>query len=99
VAEDLPGRSYAGQYETVLDVRGEDALRRAVETCWSSAFSGRVAAYQGQTPHRPAAMAVLIQPMVPAEAAGVAFSANPVTGARDQVVINAVRGSTRGGRS
>ena len=92
VAEDMPGMSYAGEYETVLDVRGEDELRRALKTCWSSAFSDRVAAYQGQTPHRPVAMAVLIQPMVSAEAAGVAFSANPVTGARDEMVINAVRG-------
>jgi rifampicin phosphotransferase len=92
VAEDLPGLSYAGQYETVLNVRGDDELRRAVKACWSSAFSGRLAAYRGETPHHPVGMAVLIQPMVPAEAAGVAFSANPISGARDQVVINAVSG-------
>jgi rifampicin phosphotransferase len=92
VAEDLPGMSFAGQYETVLNVRGADDLQRAVKTCWSSAFSGRVGAYRGHPLQRTVGMAVLIQPMVPAEAAGVAFSADPVTGARDQVVINAVRG-------
>jgi pyruvate,water dikinase len=92
VAEDLPGMSYAGQYETVLHVRGEDALEAAVKVCWGSALSSRVAGYRGQAVQRAPGMAVLIQPMVPAESAGVAFSANPVTGTRDEVVINAVRG-------
>lgn len=93
VDEDLPGASYAGQYETVLDVHGIEQLISAVRTCWASAFSARVTAYQqaaglGGTRR----MAVLVQRMVPAQAAGVAFSANPVTGERAEVVISAVRG-------
>jgi pyruvate,water dikinase len=91
-AEDLPGQSYAGQYETVLNVRDADGLIDAVKTCWSSAFSQRVATYRGQLRQAAPGMAVLIQRMVSAEASGVAFSANPITGDRDQVVINAVRG-------
>src|SRR5262245_49290364 len=65
VAEDLPGASFAGQYETVLDVRGPDALMAAVRQCWASAFNGRSTAYrmaQGQT--RLASMAVLVQRLV-----------------------------------
>jgi len=101
-AEDLAGASFAGQYETVLDV-GLDELPQAVRQVLDSAASARVAAYRQAHPEAdstaaPAAdpsgsgMAVLVQVMVPAEAAGVAFSANPLTGDRDQVVITAVPG-------
>jgi rifampicin phosphotransferase len=101
-AEDLAGASFAGQYETVLDAGLEelpDAVRRVV----NSAASARVAAYRQAHPQAgPTAaaagdpsgsgMAVLVQVMVAAEAAGVAFTANPLTGDRDEVVISAVRG-------
>jgi len=93
VAEDLDGASFAGQYETILDVRGYNALVDAVRQCWASVFSARVAAYKsnkGQMNH--ASMAVLVQMLVDAEAAGVAFTANPVNGRRDEAVVSAVRG-------
>jgi pyruvate,water dikinase len=101
-AEDLAGASYAGQYETVLDVR-LDELPDAVRRVFDSATSARVAAYRQAHPQADATaapaldpagsgMAVLVQVMVAAEAAGVAFTANPLTGARDEVVISAVRG-------
>ncbi|HEY7849256.1 MAG TPA: PEP/pyruvate-binding domain-containing protein [Ktedonobacterales bacterium] len=93
LAEDLPEASFAGQYETVLDVRGEEALLAAVGRCFASAFSRRVSAYRtahGQ--HAVGRMAVLVQRLVAAEAAGVAFTANPVTGDRAETVISAVRG-------
>ena len=99
-AEDLAGASFAGQYETVLDV-DLDELPEAVRQVADSAASARVAAYRQTHPQAPAAaalgpsgsqMAVLVQVMVPADAAGVAFTANPLTGARDEVVISAVRG-------
>ncbi|HEX6345803.1 PEP/pyruvate-binding domain-containing protein [Umezawaea sp.] len=93
VEEDLPGVSYAGQYETVLDVAGAGDLIAAVRTCWASAFSDRVATYQGtRALGAGRRIGVLIQHMVPAEAAGVAFSANPVTGDRNEVLVSAVRG-------
>ncbi len=93
VAEDLPGASFAGQYETVLGVRGADAIGDAVRRCWASAFSPRVAAYRAtQGPLGALAMAVLVQRLVPADAAGVAFTANPVTGDRAESVVSAVRG-------
>lgn len=93
VAEDLVGASYAGQYETVLDVRGVAAVEAAVRQCWASAFGERVQAYrtqQGEAGLPP--MAVLVQRLVAAEAAGVAFTANPVTGDRLETLVSAVRG-------
>ncbi|HKO83268.1 MAG TPA: PEP/pyruvate-binding domain-containing protein, partial [Actinomycetota bacterium] len=101
-AEDLAGASFAGQYETVLDV-GLDELSQAVRQVVNSAASARVSAYRQAHPEAgstaaPAAdpsgsgMAVLVQVMVPADAAGVAFTANPVSGDRDEVVITAVPG-------
>jgi rifampicin phosphotransferase len=92
VDEDLPGASYAGQYETVLNVSAGD-LAAAVRRCWASAFSQQVEAYrQDHGSAGRVAMAVLIQPMVEAEAAGVAFSADPITGDRNISVVDAVRG-------
>ena len=103
-AEDLAGASFAGQYETVLDV-GLDELADAMRRVVDSAASARVAAYRqahpqagattapaGDPSRSDAGMAVLVQVMVPAESAGVAFSANPLTGDRDEVVISAVPG-------
>jgi rifampicin phosphotransferase len=97
--EDLAGASFAGQYETVLDV-GLDELPDAVRQVLDSAVSARVAAYRQTHPETAAAdhsgsgagMAVLVQVMVAADAAGVAFTTNPLTGDRDEVVITAVRG-------
>lgn len=93
VAEDLPGASFAGQYETVLGVRGPEQLAAAVRRCWHSAFSSRAAAYRRElNVDAEPRMAVLVQEQIPADAAGVAFSADPVTGDRGVAVVNAVRG-------
>ncbi len=93
-AEDLPGASFAGQYETVLDVRGAEALVTAVRRVFASAFSSRVTVYHAaQGEHARGRMAVLVQRQVEASAAGVAFTANPVTGNRAETVISAVQGS------
>lgn len=89
VAEDLDDASYAGIYETVLGVEGPDAVIEAVRRCVASSAADRVAAY-ASGPAGP--MAVLVQRMVDADAAGVAFSADPVTGERDVAVVSAVRG-------
>lgn len=92
VAEDLAGASFAGQYETVLGVRGAPAVLEAIQTCWASAASQRVSAYQGSREAGKGAMAVLIQPLIDAEMAGVAFTANPVTGDRAETLVSAVKG-------
>jgi rifampicin phosphotransferase len=89
VNEDGADASYAGLFTTVLDVRGEADLVDAVRRCWRSAFGAQVTSYAAAQPQR---LAVLVQPMVAATAAGVAFTADPVTGERGCVVIDAVAG-------
>src|SRR5215813_2866764 len=84
-------RSFAGQYETYLNVVGVDAVAEAVVRCWTSGRTARALAHrrwQGLS-GQGMRLAVLIQQLVPGDAAAVVFSANPVTGRRDEVVINA----------
>jgi rifampicin phosphotransferase len=92
--EDLPSASFAGQQATSLNVRGEDELLKAVRSCWASLWSTRAIAYRERQgfPHDRAAMAVVVQRLVPAEVSGIMFTANPVNGARDEIVINAALG-------
>jgi pyruvate,water dikinase len=93
LAEDLADASFAGQYETVLGVRGAEAVADAVRRSWASAFQAHVVAYRAMQGREAAAdMAVLVQRLVPAEAAGVAFTANPVTSDGTETLVSAVRG-------
>jgi phosphoenolpyruvate synthase/pyruvate phosphate dikinase len=94
-SEDLEDASFAGQYETILGVPF-DGLPEAVRSVFVSADASRVSAYQeaqgeASAGDRRPRMAVLVQAMVGADAAGVAFTANPLTGERGEVVITAVR--------
>jgi rifampicin phosphotransferase len=92
VEEDLASTSYAGLYTTVLDVTGESRLLEAVRQCWASAFSEPVTSYRTKSDGQSPRLAVLVQPMVRATAAGVAFTADPVTGERGVVLVEAVCG-------
>ncbi|NJO07947.1 MAG: hypothetical protein HC876_21860 [Chloroflexaceae bacterium] len=93
-AEDGAQHSYAGQFESVLNVAPTlAAVTAAISTVWRSGFSERVAAYRQQMPdplHQ--VPAVLIQRMVHADSAGVAFSADPVSGRQGVAVVAATRG-------
>ena len=93
-AEDLPGASFAGQQDTVLDVRDADALLAAVRTCWASLWTARALAYRAREGIAPdaVALAVVVQTMVDADAAGVLFTADPATGRRDVTVVSAAWG-------
>ena len=90
-AEDLAGASFAGQQDTYLNISGEAALLESVKRCWSSLWTARAMAYRARQGILPetVALAVVIQQMVPAESAGVLFTANPVNGNRDEILINA----------
>jgi rifampicin phosphotransferase len=88
VGEDGNEQSWAGQFETLLHVQ-RDNLLEAIQACIDSATSARAQAYAGGEAIK---LAVLVQQMVHSDAAGVAFSANPVTGNRAQVIIEAVYG-------
>ena len=93
IGEDGSAASYAGLHETELGV-APDGVDAAVRRCWASLWSPAALAYrrfrgislQGE------AMAVVVQSLVPADAAAVAFTRHPVTGREDQIVITAVRG-------
>ncbi|MGO9777853.1 MAG: PEP/pyruvate-binding domain-containing protein [Terracidiphilus sp.] len=93
-AEDLPDASFAGQLETYLNVRGGDAVLSAVQRCWASLWTGRAIGYRQRQGIRPedVSIAVVVQRLVAAQVAGVAFTANPVTGARGEMMINAAWG-------
>jgi len=93
-AEDLAGASFAGQQETYLNVRGAEALLGAVKRCWASLWTARAMAYRKRQgiASETVSLAVVVQRMVKAEAAGVMFTANPANGRRDQAAISAAWG-------
>lgn len=93
-AEDLPSASFAGQQDTYLNVVGAAAVVEAVRNCWASLWTDRAVSYRASRGIDPAAvaLAVVVQRMVDATAAGVLFTANPLTGRRHQAVIDASPG-------
>lgn len=90
VDEDGARFSFAGVNETFLNVAGLRALADAAVACWQSGTSERARSYRQQMglPGHPR-VAVLVQQLVPAEASAVAFSVNPITGSREEMIINA----------
>lgn len=93
-AEDLPEMSFAGQQETYLNICGAEAVLEAVKRCWASLWTARAIGYRARHHIAPqgVSLAVVVQVLVPAGAAGILFTANPLTGARNQVMINAAWG-------
>jgi pyruvate,water dikinase len=83
-AEDLPGASFAGQYDSHLNVVGPAAVLRHVSRCWASLFTERAVTYRLRTgfDQRNAQIAVVVQQMVFPEASGILFTADPVTSNR-----------------
>jgi phosphoenolpyruvate synthase/pyruvate phosphate dikinase len=90
-AEDLPSASFAGQQDTYLNVTGADAVLAHVSRCWASLFTERAVTYRLRNgfDHRKVQMAVLVQRMLFPRAAGIAFTADPVTSSRKVVCIEA----------
>src|SRR6266487_2590203 len=93
-AEDLPEMSFAGQQETYLNMHGEAMVLDAVKRCWASRWTARAIGYRARhnIAQEDVSLAVVVQALVPADAAGILFTANPLTGVRDQVMINAAWG-------
>ncbi len=93
-AEDLPDASFAGQQETFLNVRGEEELLQKVLECYASLWGERAVVYRRTQGYDDAsvALAVVVQKMVESDTAGVMFTADPVTGSRDTIRINASLG-------
>ncbi|MDQ0752268.1 phosphoenolpyruvate synthase/pyruvate phosphate dikinase [Streptomyces africanus] len=90
-AEDLPTASFAGQQDTYLNVVGPTAVLQHVSRCWASLFTERAVTYRrrGGIDHRTVHMAVVVQKMVFPQAAGVLFTADPVTGNRKVATVDA----------
>lgn len=97
-SEDLAGASFAGQYDTFLWIRGIDAVLEHVRKCWAGMFGAQVLTYQpaGDAALTEAGICVGIQEMVPARAAGVMFTLDPLTGDRSKVAIEAAWGLGEG---
>jgi pyruvate,water dikinase len=90
-AEDLPTASFAGQHDTYLNIIGQDAVLTHIRKCWASLFTARAVMYRLQNgfDHRNIALSVIIQKMVFPEAAGILFTADPVTSNRKVSSIDA----------
>ncbi|PTL83883.1 phosphoenolpyruvate synthase [Vitiosangium sp. GDMCC 1.1324] len=90
-AEDLPDASFAGQQDTYLNIRGAEALLDAVRRCWVSLFTDRAVLYRARSGfgHRGVKLSVVVQRMVLPEVSGILFTADPITGRRGTVSIDA----------
>lgn len=93
-AEDLPGASFAGQQETYLWLVGADAVLEHIRRCWASLYTSRAIFYRLRNgiSEEGLSMAVAVQKMVNARAAGVAITMNPATGDRSKITIDASYG-------
>jgi phosphohistidine swiveling domain-containing protein len=93
-AEDLPELSFAGQQETFLNIHGVEAVLKAVKRCWASLWTARAIGYRERNAIDQGAvrLAVVVQRLVPAEAAGILFTANPINGQRGQAMVSAAWG-------
>lgn len=93
-AEDLPGASFAGQYDTYLNICGLSAIVDAVRMCWASLWAGRAAMYRAQMTgsDQSPTIAVIVQHLVGARSAGVMHTVNPISGNVTEFVIEATAG-------
>ena len=90
-AEDLPDASFAGQQDTYLNVRGQQALLEHIRACWISLFTDRAVLYrlQNRFDQRAVALSVVVQRMLEPDISGIMFTADPVSGHRQIVSIDA----------
>ena len=97
-AEELPGASFAGQYSSYLNVTGAEFIVERMLDVWASLYSPQAIAYRDRqgVAHSAARMAVLVQRQLAAEAAGVLFTRDPMSGAPDRLLINATLGLGEG---
>lgn len=93
-SEDLPGHSFAGQYDTYLGVFGHQDCIEAIKKCWASLWTERAYDYREKNSldHISINMAVIVQSLVHADASGVLFTLDPVTGRSDRLIIEACFG-------
>ena len=90
-AEDLPEASFAGQQETYLNVSKPEAVLEATRKCWASLWTARAIGYRARQniSEDGVALAVVVQLLIPSEAAGILFTAHPINGQREQMMVSA----------
>jgi len=90
-AEDLPTASFAGQQDTYLNIIGKEGILQHISKCWASLFTDRAVIYRMQNgfDHRKVLLSVIVQKMVFPQAAGILFTADPVTSNRKMLSIDA----------
>lgn len=90
-AEDLPHASFAGQQDTYLNIIGVDAILQHIRKCWASLFTDRAVMYRVQNgfDHRQVYLSVIVQKMVFPQASGILFTADPMSGSRKLLAIDA----------
>ncbi|HAG07126.1 MAG TPA: phosphoenolpyruvate synthase [Peptococcaceae bacterium] len=90
-AEDLPEASFAGQQDTYLNIKGAAAVVEHVRRCWASLWTARATSYRESHgfDHFTVYLSAVVQKLIQASRSGVAFTANPVTGNRQEIMINA----------
>ena len=93
-AEDLPSASFAGQQESYLNVQGDAKLVQKVKECYASLFTERAVYYrhEQQFDHFKVGLAAVVQRMIESERSGIAFSVDPISGDKNKIVIEAIRG-------
>jgi pyruvate,water dikinase len=93
-AEDLPGHSFAGQYETILGVTSLESCFDAIKKCWASLWTQRAYEYRRRNwiDQPQVEMAVIVQQQIEPQAAGVAFTLDPIKGSHSRIVIESCRG-------
>lgn len=93
-AEDLPYASFAGQQDTYLNVKGREQLLLAIRQCWASLFTDRAISYRAKNgfDHRSVQLSVVVQQMVVPEVSGIMFTADPISGHRGILSIDASYG-------
>ena len=93
-AEDLPGHSFAGQHDSYLGIAGLEGCIEAVKKCWASLWTQRAYEYRERNgfDHLEIGMAVIVQKLIAADTSGVIFTADPLTGAGGNIVIEACFG-------
>jgi pyruvate,water dikinase len=93
-AEDLPGHSFAGQYDTYLGVADVAGCIEAIKKCWASLWTLRAYEYRERNDfdHLKIGMAVIVQTLVAADVSGVIFTVDPLTGGRSRIIIEACFG-------
>lgn len=93
-AEDLPGHSFAGQYESYLGVAGLEGCVEAIKKCWASLWTERAYHYRDENgfDHLAVDMAVIVQSLLEPDASGVVFTLEPLSGRSDRLVVEACLG-------